>query len=293
MSHQRSILAPVPALARGLVFDMTTRADAKSTLARIGDRVSPAGSAIGIGLPFVRALGANVPGLRAFPAMCGPGFAFPSTQGALWAYVLGADAGDIHDRTRAIVDALGDGFALSEETQCFKYKDSRDLSGYVDGTENPQDERAVAAAIVSGGARGMNGSSFVAVQRWVHDLAGFARRPQDERDRVIGRKLDTNEEMADAPASAHVKRAAQESFDPPAFMVRRSMPWSNAKDAGLYFVAYGESLDRFERVLSRMSGAEDGVTDALLGMSRAVSGGYYWCPPVRDGKLDFSALAES
>jgi hypothetical protein len=29
----------------------------------------------------------------------------------------------------------------------------------------------------------------------------------------------------------------------------------------LYFVAYGESLDRFERVLRRMEGVEDGIVD--------------------------------
>jgi putative iron-dependent peroxidase len=290
MSHQPAILDPVPALARGLVFDMTPRADAKAALACVAERVSPAACALGVGIPLVRALGATIAGLRAFPAVSGAGFAFPSMQGALWAYVLGSDASDIHDRTRAICNALGDAFVVSEDTSCFKYKDGRDLSGYVDGTENPTDERAIAAAIIRSSERGMDGSSFVAVQRWSHDLPGFARRSQEERDRVIGRRQSTNEEMADAPASAHVKRAAQESFDPPAFMVRRSMPWATATQAGLYFVAYGESLDRFERVLTRMAGAEDGVTDALLTMSRAVSGGYYWCPPVCDGKLDFSAL---
>ncbi len=55
-------------------------------------------------------------------------------------------------------------------------------------------------------------------------------------------------------------------------------------------MAFGESLDRFERVLSRMAGREDGIVDALLGFTRALSGGYYWCPPVQDGRLDLSRL---
>jgi porphyrinogen peroxidase len=89
-----------------------------------------------------------------------------------------------------------------------------------------------------------------------------------------------------------VKRTAQESYDPPAFMVRRSMPWGGVTDHGLYFVAYGKSLDRFERVLRRMAGLDDGIVDALLSFTRAVSGGYYWCPPVDPtGALDLSALA--
>ena len=67
------------------------------------------------------------------------------------------------------------------------------------------------------------------------------------------------------------KRSAQESFDPEAFMVRRSMPFRDRNEHGLYFVAYGESLDRFERVLRRMAGLEDGIVDALLTFSRAVN----------------------
>ena len=52
-----------------------------------------------------------------------------------------------------------------------------------------------------------------------------------------------------------------DSFDPPAFMVRRSMPWGTVKEHGLYFVAYGASLDAYERALTRMVGAEDGIVD--------------------------------
>ncbi len=63
------------------------------------------------------------------------------------------------------------------------------------------------------------------------------------------------------------------------------------REHGLYFVAYGASLDPFEAILRRMIGLEDGVTDALLTMSRAVTGGYFWCPSVTsEGRLDLRAL---
>jgi putative iron-dependent peroxidase len=127
----------------------------------------------------------------------------------------------------------------------------------------------------------------------VHDLDVLAKMAPTARDLVIGRRLANNEEIRDAPESAHVKRTAQESFEPAAFMVRRSMPWGDATRHGLYFVAYGESLDRFERVLRRMSGAEDGIPDALLRFSRATTGGYYFCPPRQGGALDLSQLGLS
>jgi putative iron-dependent peroxidase len=109
----------------------------------------------------------------------------------------------------------------------------------------------------------------------------------------VGRSRRTNEELADAPPSAHVKRTAQESFDPPAFMLRRSMPYGTVHEHGLYFVAFGATLDAFERALRRMAGLDDGIVDGLLGFSHAVSGGYYWCPPLGDdGRLDLRALGQ-
>lgn len=79
-------------------------------------------------------------------------------------------------------------------------------------------------------------------------------------------------------------------FDPEAFMVRRSMPFATAAGSGLEFIAFVESLDRFERMMMRMVGSDDGIVDGLFAFSRPVTGGYYWCPAVRDGRLDLSPL---
>ena len=68
------------------------------------------------------------------------------------------------------------------------------------------------------------------------------------------------------------------------------MPWADEYAAGLYFVAFGESFDAFEAQLRRMTGAEDGIVDALFTFTRPVSGGYFWCPPIKDGRLDLAHL---
>jgi putative iron-dependent peroxidase len=127
----------------------------------------------------------------------------------------------------------------------------------------------------------------------VHDLARFESFGEQQRDHVMGRSAQTNEELDDAPETAHVKRTAQESFDPAAFMVRRSMPWAGAEEEGLEFVSFVASLDAFERMMRRMVGLEDGIVDALFTFSRPVTGGYYWCPPVRGDRLDLSALLDA
>ena len=166
----------------------------------------------------------------------------------------------------------------------------RDLSGYEDGTENPDGEEAVEAAVFQGAGAGLDGSTFAAAQRWVHELPLLDKMSQGERDNVIGRRRSDNEELEDAPESAHVKRTAQEDFEPEAFVLRRSMPWADATQEGLVFVAFGRSLDAYEAQLTRMSGLEDGIVDALFRFSRPVTGGYFWCPPVKDGKLNLEAV---
>lgn len=290
-SFQPWVLELTPSVGAFYVYDLRPGADARAALVRLQSALRPDDGTVGLGEPLLKALGVTVPGLRSFPALAGTTSKFPSTQGAIWAFAPGKEAVDVYDCGHAIRDALGDGFALNEEVPVFRYRDGRDLMGFVDGTANPVEAAAIEAAVLKGAGPGLDGSSFVAAQRYVHDVEGFQKLSPAARDDVFGRRHSDNEEMEGAPESAHVKRAEQEHFQPSGFMVRRSMPWGGVGQKGLYFVAYGESLDRFERTLRRMAGLEDGVVDAMLSFTRATTGGYYWCPPVRDGALDLRALS--
>jgi putative iron-dependent peroxidase len=286
---QPAILAPPTAAGRFMTLGLTTDARPPDIAARLAALAIDDRMTVGLGEPLVRALGRAVDGLRPCPEVRGPGGAFPSTQGALWFFVGGTDPGEILHRSRRIVAALGDYVRVDEDLPSFVYGGGRDLSGYVDGTENPKGDHAVDVAFgPMGPAR--TGGCFVATQKWIHDLTGFERLSRDARNDIIGRDIDSNDELAAAPLSAHVKRAAQESYTPPSFLLRRSMPWGDVREHGLYFVAYAATLDPFERILRRMAGLEDGIGDALLKMSRAVTGGYFWCPPVAGARLDLRAL---
>ena len=163
-------------------------------------------------------------------------------------------------------------------------------TGFVDGTENPKGKKASAAAIVRGAGAGLDGSSFVAVQQWIHDFQRFEAMSAKDQDNAVGRRRSDNKELTGAPRSAHVKRTAQESFSPEAFILRRSMPWTDGAAGGLNFVAFGKSFDAFEAQLKRMVGAEDGITDALFKFTRPLTGSYFWCPPMAKGRLDLRAL---
>lgn len=288
---QPAIFRPVAPVGAALVFDVDPDVDPREGLSALrGDRALGDG-VLGVGQPLALALRARIEGLRGFPGLDGAGVAFPSTQGALWVLLRGEERGDVLDRAMTVQRKLGAGWRLREEVDAFRYRGGRDLTGFEDGTENPRGDAAVEAAVVAHGPPGVRGGCFVAVQRYVHDLARFLALCPEARDAIIGRRAADNEEIPDAVASAHVKRSAQEGFDPPAFMLRRSMPWGGVQEHGLYFVAFVESLDRFERVLRRMAGLDDGTVDGLLTVSRATSGGYYFCPPLADGDgVDLRAL---
>lgn len=292
---QPGVLLDVPEGCRYMTFGLVPGADPLESLKALRDRGIGEEMVVGLGQSLVSALGAEVKGLRPFPTMVGPGIDIPATHGALWIWLRGSDRGKMVHLAKELKETLSPAFRTDEVVDGFKHDVTpegmgRDLSGYEDGTENPDGEEAVEAAVVTGAGAAMDGSSFVAAQRWVHELPILDRMSQAERDNTIGRRHSDNEEIEDAPDSAHVKRTAQEDFEPEAFVVRRSMPWADGDAEGLVFTAFGRSLDAYEAQLTRMSGLEDGVVDALFSFSRPVTGGYFWCPPVEGGKLNLEAI---
>jgi putative iron-dependent peroxidase len=289
-NFQPGILAPVPKHARYLVFALESDADPRSALQALSEIADGDKTVVGLGQSLVKALDSEIAGLRTFPAQVGTGFEVPSTPAALWCWLRGEDRGELLHRSRLIEQTLMPDFMLDGVLDAFMYGASRDLTGYEDGTENPKGEDAIQAAIVSGLGPGIDGSSFVTVQQWLHDMDIFEAMSPEQQDNTVGRRKSDNEELQDAPESAHVKRTAQESFSPEAFILRRSMPWVEDHEAGLNFVAFGKSFDAFEAQLNRMTGNEDGISDAMFVFTRPVTGYYFWCPPIKNSGLDFSTL---
>ena len=289
-SAQTGILQPIPNHARYLCFSIHDPAHLSSALRTLQELTDGKQTVAALGQTLIAALGARLGGLKNAPLLSAPGLSIDPIPEALWLWLRGDDRGDILHRSLRLCEALSPAFTLSESWDAFKHGDGRDLTGYEDGTENPTGEDASRAALVSQEHAALEGSSFVAVQRWLHHFARFEAMPVQAQDHAIGRRRSDNEELDEAPESAHVKRTAQENFSPEAFVLRRSMPWLDGNKGGLMFVAFGHSFDAFEAQLKRMIGAEDGIVDALFGFTRPISVGYYWCPAIKDGKLNLTPL---
>ena len=98
-------------------------------------------------------------------------------------------------------------------------------------------------------------------------------RAHQRQDRINGRQRSDNAEPEDAPGLAHTKRIEQESFEPEAFVLRRSMPWADEDGEGLVLVAFGHDLRAYGAQSGRMVGLEDGVPDALFRFAHPIPGG--------------------
>jgi len=296
--YQPGIFDGVPAVARFVLFELTHGVDVPAigeVLTRLTPLVNGSDVVLGIGPSLAKALGSDIPGLHEFPEFSRESIKVPVTPGTLWCWMRGSDLGDLLHVTRKVQKALAPAFRVRHAVDAFRhgYREGghgHDLTGFEDGTENPTGDKAEEAAFVHGLGEGLDGCSFVAVQQWVHDLDAFEKLEEQEREHCFGRRLSDNEEIEDAPEAAHVKRTAQESFEPEAFLLRRSMPWMLSMQAGLMFVAFGKSFDAFEQQMRRMAGHDDGIADALFTISKPVTGAYFWCPPMRDGGLDLRRL---
>ena len=287
-SYQPGILQPLPEQAVYLTCNLGQAANLQQVIG-ILQSLHIDNLVVAIGQSWLDRFNQSIPGMRAMPT-----FALQhigtATATDLWCWIRDVDRGELLHRTHRIIRQLGPVFDLTDTTDAFLYASGKDLTGYEDGTENPVGEAAFEAAILMNDNSDLSGSSFVAVQQWQHDRDTFAALPGHQQDNIIGRRRSDNLELDDAPESAHVKRTAQERFDPEAFLVRRSMPWSIKLQAGLMFVAFGRSFDAFEAQLNRMTGTDDGIEDGLFQFSQVLNSAYYWCPPVSQGKLNLAAI---
>ena len=272
-----------------LEFEMNGAATVEALTAAV-DRIIEIGGSnivVGFGADLWRRLSTNVPAdLADFTEVVGlDGHTAPSTQHDLWIWIHGTGLDDVLDVATSCTSALDGLASLVIETRCFVYHDSRDLTGFIDGTENPPPTEEMGVACIPAGKNGAGGSHVIA-QRWVHDLTAFNKLDIAEQEGVIGRrKADSAEIPEDVrPADAHISRAElhdSEGNERPIY--RRSVPFGDVTERGLYFLGFSAERDRFDGMLAQMFGTSaDGIRDHLTDFSTPDTGSYYFAPSLED-----------
>ena len=161
---------------------------------------------------------------------------------------------DIKDQVEVLNERVG-----------FRYLDGRDLTGFIDGTENPQmrEDRAETALLGE-------------------DAGEFADSSFAQED-VIGRSKLDSIEMSDEqkPKNAHIARVVIEDEQGEELeILRHSLPYGDGQgEQGLFFVAYTKDLTVIDRMLQHMFGSTpDGIHDRLLHFVTPVDGAYFFVP---------------
>ena len=184
-------------------------------------------------------------------------------------------------------EALKGHMKVARETMTFIFGDSLDLSGFKDGTGNPEPERDVEVAVVPDGESGAGGS-FIIAQRWVHDLEAFNLLPVEEQEKVFGRTKPDSTRLSPQPPPSHLShvelregKTGNDSTPKRDEMSRRSTPYAfHDGTVGLYFMGFCKSQAPLRERMRAMYGLDGGVRDRLTSYSNPASGAFYFAPSV-------------
>jgi len=182
-----------------------------------------------------------------------------------------------------IMARLGDAVSAVDEVHGFRYFDDRDLIGFVDGTENPRGQEAIDAVVIGDEDAAFAGGSYVIVQKYLHDMAGWDALSTEAQERIIGRKKlsDIELDAAVKPSSSHSSLTTIEQNGVEVKILRDNMPFGRPTQGefGTYFIGYSKSPSTTELMLQNMFiGRPPGNYDRLLDFSRAVTGNLFFVP---------------
>jgi putative iron-dependent peroxidase len=199
-----------------------------------------------------------------------------------------------------IMTRLKDMVTPVDEVHGFRYFDDRDLMGFVDGTENPTGQTAIEAALIEMEDPAFAGGSYVIVQKYLHDMAGWDALSTETQERIIGRTKLADIELDDAvkPTSAHNALTTIVEDGKEIKILRDNMPFGSAAQGefGTYFIGYARSPRTIEQMLDNMFvGRPPGNYDRLLDFSRAVTGNLFFVPSATflDNVADDAAASET
>jgi putative iron-dependent peroxidase len=214
--------------------------------------------------------------------LVGPdGFTMPATQHDLWCWIAGGTLTAVFDTGRFAVQTLARHCELRRETTGWLYRNDRDLTGFIDGTENPSLIEAPDVVGVPEGRPGA-GSTVVLHQLWRHDSTRWESQPVEAQERAMGRRKSDSTELAEdeMPADAHVARTSLEVDGEELPIFRRNVAYGGITDHGTVFVGFSRDQWRLAEMLRRMAGSTDGVRCALTRFVIPLTGAYYVVPSV-------------
>ncbi|MFI5255041.1 MAG: Dyp-type peroxidase, partial [Candidatus Limnocylindrales bacterium] len=216
------------------------------------------------------------PGVTGFdaPLSDGAGYTMPATQHDVVIWLAGGGYDTVFDLSRSVVKELAGTADLANELIGWPYHHDLDLTGFIDGTENPSLIEATGVVLVPPGSRG-EGGTILLLQQWEHDAATWEALPTPQQEAVIGRRKADSAALLPAPITSHVARTDQDRFGR---IFRRNVAYGSVSVHGTIFVGFCADQRILAAMLESMLGRSGGPADALTRFSRPLTGAYYVIP---------------
>ena len=202
------------------------------------------------------------------------GFTMPATQRDAVLWLSGSAYDVVFDVARMAIRSLSELATPADETSSWPYQHDRDLTGFIDGTENPTLIEAPELVLVPDGAPGAGGTILL-LQKWAHDAAAWEALSDAQQELVMGRRKLDSVELDDKPDDSHVATTDQDRLGK---IFRRNMPYGTVTEHGTMFVGFCAEQRPLTEMLESMAGLDDGTRDALTYYTRPLTGAYYFVP---------------
>ena len=203
---------------------------------------------------------------------------------ATFCSIFGRSAMDLcFELAAQIMARLGDAVAPVDEVHGFRYFDSRDLLGFVDGTENPTGQKAVDATLSATRTRPSPAAAMSSCRNICTTSRDGMRCLSRRRNTSSAAKNCPTSRLDEAirPTSAHNSLTKIVKDGNEIKIVRHNMAFGQAGqgDFGTYFIGYSRSPRTIEQMLENMFvGRPPGNYDRILDFSRAVTGNLFFAP---------------
>lgn len=224
--------------------------------------------------------------LHPFKEFKGDTYTAPSTPGDFLFHIR-SERRDLNSEFgRQLIEQFGDSVSVVDETDGFRYLDTRDLLGFVDGTANPVGPAVPECTLITAeDDPNAEGGSYVVIQKYIHNLKGWKGLPNETQEAIVGRTKLENVELDDAPEGmqlAHKSLATvQDDEGNEHNILRDNMPFGSPAGGrlGTYFIRYSRRLWVTEKMLERMFiGVPPGLHDLILNYSTATTGSTFFAP---------------
>lgn len=216
--------------------------------------------------------------LEDFQPVKGPKYTSPATPADLFIHIRANSEAVVYEVASQIRNYYRDFTTVQDETKGFRYFEGRAIIGFVDGTENPEVQKASAYAIIGDEDPDFENGSYAFAQKYIHNMDAWNALKTEDQEKSIGRKKYSDLELEDDEKLENAHNVASQDNDDGIEhkIVRMNVPFSNPSEGttGTYFIGYARHWSVTKRMLENMFGQ----SDRLLDFSDPVTGNMFFIP---------------